>query len=191
MQREASRIYHSACGILRSGTGEDLESLALNVQGFPGGIDPYMEEPWIIHAIDDGSLHAIKWILSKGVDLTLRDGEGYTAVHCVIESRRSDKYEILALLLQNRAPVNARGLNDWTPAHLAAARDDVEALRILVAHGADLSICTREAYSPTHETLTPLEEARELNAQRAIEFLEKVLRERPQSIARDGENGNP
>ena len=53
--------------------------------------------------------------------------------------------------------MNLKGVNDWTPAHMAAARDDVEALRVLVAHGADVSIRTTiDGYA------TPLEEARNL-----------------------------
>ena len=52
---------------------------------------------------------------------------------------------------------------------LAAARDDVEALRILVRHGADLSIRT-----DIDNYATPLEEARHLGKLKAVEFLERV-----------------
>ena len=50
---------------------------------------------------------------------------------------------------------------------MAAARDDVDALRLLVAYGADLSIRTEiDNYA------TPLEEARVLGKRNAVAYLE-------------------
>ena len=78
------------------------------------------------------------------------------------------KYEILELLLKHKAPLNIQGaFNDWTPAHLAAARDDVEALKLLVKYRADLSIRTR-----IDDHATPLEEARTLKKRKAVYYLE-------------------
>jgi ankyrin repeat protein len=46
------------------------------------------------------------------------------------------------MLLKAGAPVNRKGINDWTPAHMAAARYDVGVLRLLVRYSADLAIRT-------------------------------------------------
>jgi ankyrin repeat protein len=51
---------------------------------------------------------------------------------------------------------------------MAAVREDIEALRLLVRYGADLTIRTR-----IDEYATPLEEARILGKQHAVKFLEK------------------
>ena len=65
--------------------------------------------------------------------------------------------------------MNARGINQWTPAHLAAARNDVRALEILVRFGADLSILTEiDGFT------TPLEDARFFGSADAVEYLEGV-----------------
>ena len=53
---------------------------------------------------------------------------------------------------------------------MAAARDDVEALRILVRYGADLSIRT-----DIDDYATPLEEARNLGKVNAATYLESVV----------------
>jgi hypothetical protein len=53
---------------------------------------------------------------------------------------------------------------------MAAARDDVEALRILVRHGADLSIRTE-----IDDCTTPLEEARHLGKMNAAKYLETLV----------------
>jgi uncharacterized protein len=57
-------------------------------------------------------------------------------------------------------------LNDWTPLHFAVSRDDVAAIELLVAHGADVSAPTR-----IDDLTTPLEEAEQLNRKGAINAL--------------------
>lgn len=106
-------------------------------------------------------------MLSRNVNVTFQDEEGYTVIHSALERAQPDKYDIIELLLKHGAPVNAHGINDWTPAHMAAVREDIEALELLIRFGADLSIRTR-----IDDYATPLEEARNLKKSRAVEFLE-------------------
>lgn len=161
--------YLRGIKVLETGSLADLEQLAAEIPGFPEGVDPFIGRRWIINAIDTGSTMAVRWMLGKGINLNFRDEEGVTPLHCVIDCSRPDKYDLLELLIVAGAPLNLKGLNDWTPAHNAAARDDVEALRILVRHGADLSIRTE-----IDEYATPLEEARHLGKLKAVEFLESL-----------------
>ena len=49
----------------------------------------------------------------------------------------------MKLLLDDGVRLNKQGINDWTPLHLAAARDDVEASKLLIEQGASTSIRTR------------------------------------------------
>jgi ankyrin repeat protein len=156
--------------VLKSGTLDDLAAEALRDPEFPGGADSYGGSRWIIDAIDCGSTLCIKWMLQEGVDLDFRDERGYTPLHSAIERNSDDRHEVLKLLLQAGAPINLKGINDWTPAHMAAARDDVDALRILVRHGADLSIRTE-----IDDYATPLEEARNLRKMNAVRYLESVV----------------
>jgi ankyrin repeat protein len=156
--------------VLKSGSVVDLEAEELRDPTFPRGADSYAGRRWIINAIDCGSMLSIKWMLQKGVDLDFRDDEGYTPLHAAIERSADDRLEVLALLLRADAPINLKGFNDWTPAHMAAAKDDVDALRMLVQHGADLSIRTE-----IDDYATPLEEARNLRKVKAVRFLESVV----------------
>jgi ankyrin repeat protein len=103
------------------------------------------------------------------IELKFRDEEGYTPVLAAIERDKDDRYEVLKLILSSGADVNGKGINDYTPAHLAALRDDVEALKKLVKFGADLTIRTNiDLYA------TPLEEAKHFKCKAAIEFLKSV-----------------
>ena len=161
--------YTLALDVLKSGDVVKLEELSALIDGFPDGADSWLGRRWILHAIDVGATATIEWMLSRGVDLAFRDDEGYTPVLAAIESRRADRLNLLERLLGAGAPVNLKGINDWTPAHMAAARDDIEALQVLIAHGADLSIRTE-----IDDYATPLEEARNLGRLKAAAFLEGV-----------------
>ena len=161
--------YEYICGLLESGSVEELDELALLVDGFPHGEDDSGGRRWILSAIDRGSLRAISWMLEQKVDLAFSDDEGFPALLSAIDSGRADKYQILELLLENGAPTDVRGINDWTPLHMAAARNDVRALELLLDYGADATARTR-----IDDYATPLEEARILGAGDAVAYLETL-----------------
>lgn len=152
---------------LRSADPRRLEELTALVDGFPDGEDPVTFRRWILHAIADAPLATIEWMLDYGVDLSFCDEAGYTPLLAAVESTREDRLDVLRRLIAARAPLNVKGINDWTPAHMAAARDDVEVLRLLVDSGADLTIRT-----DIDDRATPIEEARNLGKTRAVAFLE-------------------
>ncbi len=170
MIARAMDVYRRSLEVLQSGDSTQLAALAGELETFPHGDDPYIGRRWVTNAIDVGSVSTVRWFLSQGVDLNFCDNEGYTPLHSAIDRPLPHKHDVLALLLAAGAPVNRKGTNDWTPAHLAAARDDVEALRLLVQYGADLNIRTDiDDYS------TPLEEARSLGKRNAASYLESVV----------------
>lgn len=166
-QSRVYREYERIMGVLACGRHDELTNLSREVDGFPNGVDGFIDRLWITNAIDCGSKLAVEWMIGRGVDLNFRDEEGYTVLHSVLERHRDDKHEVLRALLEAGAPVNAFGVNGWTPAHMAAACEDIEALKLLIEHNADLTIRTNiDDYS------TPLEEARLLGKEKSVRFLE-------------------
>ncbi|MGB5472405.1 MAG: ankyrin repeat domain-containing protein [Gammaproteobacteria bacterium] len=164
-----SKDYDYVSGVLKTGTTEQLEELAELVDDFPNGEDDFTGRRWIRNAIDFGSSVAIAWMLEKKVDLAFSDDEGYPALLSAIVSERYDRYAILEMLLEHGAPTDIRGINDWTSLHMAAARNDVKALKLLLDYGADSTAKTRiDNYA------TPLEEARMLGSNDAVKYLEAV-----------------
>lgn len=159
---------------IRDGDIHFLEFIAECINSFPSGIeDKILGTHWITYAIDLGSLESLLWMLARGTKIDFEDGMGYTVLHSAIESTSKYKYEIMEKLIEFGAEVNKRGLNDWTPAHLAAARNDVNALEVLVKAGADLNARTRiDNFS------TPLELARLVGTSPdAVYYLETALSE--------------
>ena len=143
-----------------------LEAAAETIDGFPDGTDPCFGERWVSVAIYKGSLDAIKWMIGKGVDLRYREDDGSTPIHDCIESSRPEKHVILEMLIKAGADLNAHGMSDWTPLHLAAMRDEHKALRILLEAGADPEERTRIDMCQTAE-----EEAREFGHRVSADIL--------------------
>ena len=84
-------------------------------------------------------------------------------------------YHILELLLSFGADVQQRGHNDYTPLHYAAAMEDIGAMELLLAHGADLNARTR-----IDDYATPLEEMEILGCEKAAAFLRKAAEKKRQ-----------
>ncbi len=169
---DAYKDYSYLIDLLAKGDVALLEEAENIIDDFPKGIDSFIQRHWITNAIDCGSIESVKWILSRKVDLSFRNDEGYTPILSAINRELSDKHEIIQLLIENGAPINKKGINDWTPLHMAAVCEDIEAMKILVANGADLTIRTE-----IDDCATPLEEAEMLNKQKSVEYLLHITRQ--------------
>lgn len=154
-----------AMDFIIEGELEHLQTLAEMYDDFPNGRDSCFQRNWITHAIDCGSYEVVEWMLAQSVCLNFRDDEGFTPLHSAIDREQADKHQVLKLLCLAGADVNADGFNFWTPLHMAAARNDVESLRILLEHGADPKLETIDDH------LTPLQVARVLKSRDALNFL--------------------
>ena len=147
--------YDDVMKPLIAGDVAALEEIASIVDDFPTGKDDFISRHWITNAIDCGTKEVVSWMLSRGAPVVFDDDEGFSALHSAMDREIPDRIEIMKMLIDAGADINARGINDYTPAHHAATRNDVEALWLLVESGADLTIRTR-----IDEYATPLEEAK-------------------------------
>jgi uncharacterized protein len=150
----------------------ELAELANHWDEFPGGnYHPYGSS-WIIEAIQCGNAEVVAWMLLHGATPKIVVNDGFTALHCAIQRSEHDKYQMMRDLIAADADVNEIGIHGYTPSHLAAVLNDVEALKILHRSGADFSIRTS-----IDDYFTPLQEARSLKgakAAEAIHFLESL-----------------
>jgi ankyrin repeat protein len=131
----------------------------------PAGVGEIILEYAIYHS----PLCFIRTLLNLGADPNYQDHAGFPSLIAALSSGRADRYEIVNLLLAFGADSQQRGLNDWTPLHHAAATEDVEAIELLLAHGADPNARTRiDHYA------TPLEEAEHLGRSAAVRLLREL-----------------
>ena len=154
---------------------EAMAELAECWDDFPSGKDDFIGRHWITNAIDCGSVEVVAWMLSHGASVPIEVDDGYSVLHSVIERSNEDKYEMMKILIDAGTDVNEIGIHEYAPAHQAAVRNDIEALKILHESGADFRIRTT-----VDDYATPLEEARSRKLRHpaeAIDFLQSLEEE--------------
>lgn len=96
--------------------------------------------------LDD--IQEVKRLLSLGADVNWRESKyGVSSIH---EAVRIGSADLLELLVQEGADVNAANDNGLTPLHMAAylgARDTAD---VLIARGADVNAKARDGITPLH-----------------------------------------
>ncbi len=161
--------YNSLIKLIIEGDTEALEDISKVQSSFPKGKDDFLGRDWITNIIDCGTHEVLVWALSKNVNLHFRDDEGRTPLHAAID-REDQGSQFVETLIKNGADIDAHGINDWTPLHQAAIREQIEIMKLLIDHGANVYAKTR-----IDTCGTPLEEARLRNRSKSVEFLEKIM----------------
>lgn len=122
------------------------------------------------YAIYHSPVSFIRTLLELGADPNYEDHAGFPSLIAALScTDRPDRYEILEMLLSFGADVQQRGINDYTPLHYAANVQDIPAMELLLAHGADLA-----ARTTIDEYTTPLQEAELLDRKQSAEFLRRA-----------------
>jgi ankyrin repeat protein len=118
------------------------------------------------YAIYWSPLEFIRTLLELGANPNYEDSGGFPSLFAALSAKREDRRDILTLLLSFGANCQQRGINGYTPLHLAAALDDPVSIELLLSHGAD-----PKARTPIDEHATPSEEAQRLSRWQAVEAL--------------------
>jgi uncharacterized protein len=124
------------------------------------------------YAIYHSPLSFLRTLLELGADPNYEDHAGFPSLIATISTDRPDKRELIELLLSCGADIQQRGVNDYTPLHYAAARNDVKLVELLLARGADPNAKTR-----IDDFATPAQEAEFLHAFEAVEALRRSPQE--------------
>ncbi len=146
----------------RRGDLEALRAAAGDPSLIPNGRMPQTIGTCLVYAIYHSPLAFVRTLLELGADPNAPVADGFppliAALSCARDApgapRRTDVHELLRLLLSFGADPNQRGLNDYTPLHMAVAERDALAVQILLDAGADPERPTR-----IDECETPLEMA--------------------------------
>ena len=95
-----------------------------------------------------GSLDAIVTLHHLGCDISAFDDDDLTPLHYAVES---EDVNIVSLLLKLNANVTACG-SSGAPLHIAAKKDNLEIIRVLVQNGhpTDIDVRDIEDYTPLH-----------------------------------------
>jgi ankyrin repeat protein len=128
-----------------------LRAAVADPDSIPNGRMPLAIGSCLEYAIYHSPLPFIRELLELGADPNLDDQSGFPPLIAALSagrvepgaSARTDVLEILELLLSYGADPHQRGLNDWTPLHMAVAERNLPALKLLLERGADPHLKTR------------------------------------------------
>jgi ankyrin repeat protein len=167
MSSEAARCAEAAHikridAAFRAGDLEALRAAVDDPGHVPNGPMPLAIGPCLDYAIYHSPLSFIRTLLEIGADPNPVDHAGFPPLIAALSCSqahpgarvRQDVPEIIRLLLKSEADPNQRGINDYTPLHMAVSVRNLEAIEILLDAGADPACRTR-----IDEYETPLEMA--------------------------------
>lgn len=106
----------------------------------------------MLEAVKNGNEVAMEILLEHGAQLCMPES---LAASVLCQTVFDGDIVLLKRLLKAGIQVNAADYDMRTAAHVAAAEGSVAAIRILVSHGADLSLVDRWGNTPWHESKDP------------------------------------
>lgn len=139
-----------------------------NPADFPNTMDEF-RGTCLCEALYHSPIRLVRALLELGADPNYDTRDGFPALFTALSTAQPDRCERVALLLDFGADIHQRGVNDYTPLHFAATRDDSAAIALLLGHGADPALRTRIDHHAT-----PLEEAEYFGHRSGAETLRKL-----------------
>jgi ankyrin repeat protein len=135
----------------RDGDYEALLAAVEDPSAVPNGPMPLDIGPCLTYAIYHSPLGFVGELLQRGADPDLSDGDGFPPLLAALSTLRAepasrirtDVPALLTLLLDHGADPHVRGVNDWTPLHMAVAMRSDACVRLLLQRGADPTLRTR------------------------------------------------
>jgi len=161
-RRTAAVAFRRIDEAFRKGDLDGLRNAVDDPALVPNGPLPHGIGRCLMYAIYHSPLNFIRTLLEAGADPNAPADDGFppliAALSCTRDApgkaRRTDVDDILRLLLSFGTDPNQRGINDYTPLHMAVAERNPLAVQILLDAGADPELATR-----IDDCETPLEMA--------------------------------
>ena len=174
-RRDRHLLFERVDNAFKAGDFDALQAILGDDTDWPDRTMPF--ELGLGHPLE----YAIYWspaglitkLIAAGADVNYRDDGGFPSLIAALSANRADRIDIVRLLIARGADLDQRGVNDWTPLHYAVAMRDADAVRLLLAAGADPSLRTR---IDDHET--PLEGADEAGFEAGALLLREAMSRR-------------
>lgn len=162
----------TGCEVLRvheafqKGDLEGLKALLGDPADFPNSPSPSVAiGNFLEYAIYHSPLAFVRTLLELGADIDY-EHSGFPCLIAVLSTDREDREALIELLLSYGADIEQRGINDHTPLHYAVWSRNWQAVKVLLAHGADPCARTR-----IDDCTTPLEDAERIGLPQIVEML--------------------
>lgn len=158
----------------RAGDLDALRAAIDDPKSFPNGPMPLSIGHCLEYAIYHSPLSFIRTLLELGADPDPADHAGFPPLIAALSCSRShsgnparnEVTAIISLLLSHGADPDQRGLNDYTPLHMAVQERNLAAIKLLLEAGADPKLRTR-----IDDCETPREMAEQANLREIADAL--------------------
>ncbi|EAX88960.1 ankyrin repeat protein, putative [Trichomonas vaginalis G3] len=101
-----------------------------------------------LHIGSNKSPDLIRFLISNGADVNLKDNDGQTFLHQIYSP--SNLAAIWGVLLTHAVDINAKDKKGCTPLHYAVIRGLVKLVKFLVSHGVDVNSKDFLGSTPLH-----------------------------------------
>ena len=131
-----------------SGTG-DINAVERELEKDPGLINSFSEDGFTPLGLASFFENApiVRYLLEKGADPNLASNNHFhvAPLHsaCAVSN-----YDLVEILIENGANVNAKQMDGFTPLHAAALQGQTKIARLLIEAGADITAKTDNGQSP-------------------------------------------
>ena len=148
---EEARRFQRLDDAFRRGDLEALRAAVDDPAVIPNGQMPLTIGSCLVYAIYHSPLAFIRTLLELGADPNAPVDDGFPPLIAALATgrdqpgatKRTDVENVIQLLLAFGADPNQRGINDYTPLHMAVAERNPLALQRLLEGGADPDLRTR------------------------------------------------
>jgi len=108
--------------------------------------DNYGRTP-LFKALFEGSAQRVEELLKKGAKVDAKDNHGVTPLMYIVSGEQAN-IECVKTLLDNAAAVNTIDNQGWTPLMHATQGGNIEVVKLLIAHKADVNAKTKDGMYP-------------------------------------------
>jgi hypothetical protein len=170
---EAQRLHLRLIDALKDGDREGVRFALGDPSDWANGHDALLHVHVLAHAIFHAPLKFIVTLIDEGANPNYEAADGFPSLLAALDAQRADRLRLLGVLLRSGADPAQRGNSNYTALHVAAGRGDIEAVELLLLHGAD-------PYARTciDDLETPLEVARRAGALEVVALIEAAQRDR-------------
>ncbi len=101
-------------------------------------------------AAKEGDLKKVKWLISKGADIEVKDGSSATPLYNAVDKVNKD---VVEFLISKGANINANCTDGFTPLHRATVLfgGDKEMVKFLLSHGANVNAVNMNGRTPCRQ----------------------------------------
>ena len=103
-------------------------------------------------AAREGRLNVVTFLIKEGVDVSLPDYDGRTALHFAVGSS-DNSCEILSCLIENGADINKGRIDNQTPLMVAVKKGHISVATFLIERGADVDLQDENGNTALHHAL--------------------------------------